>query len=342
LTTEPRILIGPPGDLEVCIQSLALLDTLRQQFPRAVTHWVVEEEYAPLVAAHTALDGVIRLPRKWHQRWGLAPSVWRQLRQTSSVLALDPRSSTRSAWVLWLSRVPERWGWSAPRGRGGSVWLNNHRIPTASEVPRTIARMLDELITAPLPPHIHVPRNTAAEAAADEWILAAQLLCGFVVICVGADDGPGTAWARACGRLARQLGQRRGLTTVVTGELATRTWQECIAACAGGHALLAPPLDLSQSAALIRRAQLSIARDSGWLQLSAALGCPTVGLRSAPNDDVRLLFGEQLLWFDSHHDENGVGRLSAEETWRDLPSESLFLACTGLLDRHSAASTRVA
>ena len=57
-----------------------------------------------------------------------------------------------------------------------------------------------------------------------------------------------------------------------------RSWADQITADSAGHARLAPPMSLTELAALARRARFYLGSDSGPLHLAAAVGTPCVGL----------------------------------------------------------------
>jgi ADP-heptose:LPS heptosyltransferase len=75
------------------------------------------------------------------------------------------------------------------------------------------------------------------------------------------------------------LGECHDLPTVVTwagtGELEIA---RNVVAKSGGHAILAPDTSLTELAALLRRARLMIASDTGPLHLAAAVGTTCLGL----------------------------------------------------------------
>ena len=188
-----------------------------------------------------------------------------------------------------------------------------------------------------------MPYDAVAQATVDEWIRAAQLLCGFVVIQVEGDPNRDLGWARRCGQIARQLGERRRLTTVVVPSEARfeGAVQRAIAS-SGGHALAAPPWGLVETAALVRRARLFLGSEPGWLQLSAALGTPTLGLCKPSGGGAAHLFGDRLVWIDSCADLKDLPSEDRHESILELPLESIAMVCARLLDQHAVRNARVA
>ena len=96
---------------------------------------------------------------------------------------------------------------------------------------------------------------------------------------------PGTGWplklwpAERWGRLAAAIRQRYGYRPLVTGVAAERALVEQVVAASGGRAVGVPArLSLGGFAALLERAAVVVASDSGPLHLAAMVGARVVGL----------------------------------------------------------------
>jgi ADP-heptose:LPS heptosyltransferase len=76
-------------------------------------------------------------------------------------------------------------------------------------------------------------------------------------------------------RLATEAGAR---LLLLWGPDEAHMAREISLALPGHSALLAPPTDLGELAALLKRCRLMIANDTGPLHLAAALGTPSLGL----------------------------------------------------------------
>ncbi len=338
-----NILIGPPGELSVCVQSLLLASGLRHRFPEAAITWAVDEQFAELVEGHRARVTLIRIPDRASVLWGALSSAGRRLRATRWDMALDPASTTRSASVLWWSGSRNRIGWQASRGTGLSRWLLNHHVSAERDI-------LDLPGTGIGLPGAswEVPLHDEADAFAEDWVLRYQLSCGFAVAVVTGRRQRDSEWPRFCGMLAKQMGRRRLLTLVVIcGDQDAWPAVQRTVACSGGHAIAATRFNLSQCAALIRRARLLVSDDAGWLQLSAAIGTPALAARIDPAADVRAICGDRLLCLESLLDQNGEG-WAGEGTptggphLLEIPAETVISACARQLDRVAPANRRAA
>jgi ADP-heptose:LPS heptosyltransferase len=92
------------------------------------------------------------------------------------------------------------------------------------------------------------------------------------------------------------------------------------------RAILAPPTDLHELAALLRRAALMVANDTGPLHLAAALGTPSLGL-----------FGPTRAERNGPYGPHGRGLLSPDGTMASLTPESAVEAALALLARREGA-----
>ncbi|HET7341081.1 MAG TPA: glycosyltransferase family 9 protein, partial [Methylomirabilota bacterium] len=128
-----------------------------------------------------------------------------------------------------------------------------------------------------------LPAVPASEAAMDEWLAAQGLKPQrrLVVLNPGAGRSDKRWPVEHFAALAARLTQEAAAHVVVVwgpGEAAAARAIVAGSASAGPRALLAPPTDLHELLALLRRASLMVAADTGPLHLAAALGTPCVGL----------------------------------------------------------------
>jgi ADP-heptose:LPS heptosyltransferase len=91
------------------------------------------------------------------------------------------------------------------------------------------------------------------------------------------------------------------------------------------RALLAPPTDLHELAALLRRSALMVANDTGPLHLAAALGTPSLGL-----------FGPTRAERNGPYGPHGRGLQSPDGTMAGLAPEAAVDAALALLTLREA------
>jgi heptosyltransferase III len=93
---------------------------------------------------------------------------------------------------------------------------------------------------------------------------------------------PDHRWpAERFGAVARALVERRGLRSMVAWGPGEDALARAVVDASAGAAILAPPTDLRQLAALLRAADLAVTNDTGPMHLAVACGAPVVALLHA-------------------------------------------------------------
>ncbi|MFH1920495.1 MAG: glycosyltransferase family 9 protein [Planctomycetota bacterium] len=276
----PRILIVRLSAIGDVIHGLPVLNALRERFPQAMLSWVVEAPAAELLRGHQALDELVTLPKKWLK----SPRIVRRLRHRLQGLepdvAIDLQGLTKSAVAAWLSGAKRRIGFADRNARELSRWFYTERVTSKSQ------HIIDVYLELLRPLGIESPEvrfeitdHRTHRIAAKEIARQADCQGGFCVINPGA-GWPSKRWPPdRYAAVARYLGEDWSLPSMVVwaGDEG-RSWAERIVADSEGHARLAPPMSLTELAALSRRARLYLGSDSGPLHLAAAVGTSCVGL----------------------------------------------------------------
>jgi heptosyltransferase-1 len=280
LPARPRILIVRLSAIGDVIHAVPILCALRRSLPHAVITWVAEGHAGDLIEGHPALDRLVRLPRKWLKSprtvWGLR----RQLRGLGCDVAIDIQGLTKSAVAAWLSGAEHRIGFGGVDGRELSPLLNNRLVtPTATHVIDRNLQLLEPLGIVNPAVSFDLPAKPVDTARMAAYLASAGLARGLAVINPGA-GWPSKQWPAArFGAVAQHLAAAHRLPSVVVwaGAAEKQLAQEVVANSAG-HAQAAPPTTLTELAALLRRARLLVASDTGPLHLAVAVGTPAVGL----------------------------------------------------------------
>ncbi|OHB77643.1 MAG: hypothetical protein A2W31_14880 [Planctomycetes bacterium RBG_16_64_10] len=279
-TNRPRILLVRLSAIGDVIHATPVLCALRARLPHAWLAWVVEGRAGDLIEGHRALDELVRLPRRWLKSPRAVWALRQRLRALDLDIALDVQGLTKSAVAARLSGAPRRIGFGGADGRELSPWLNTELVvPRSTHIVDRNLELLRPLGIENPAVAFDLPAPAQDAQQMDEYLRRADLTDGFAVINPGA-GWPSKRWsAPRFGAVARHLGTEHRLPTLVVwaGD-EERALAQQVAATAAGHGRLAPATTLTELAALVRRARLLVASDTGPLHLAVAVNTPVVGL----------------------------------------------------------------
>jgi lipopolysaccharide heptosyltransferase I len=149
MPTPQRILIVRPSALGDVCRSVPVLASVRAALPDAHIAWLVQDDFAPAIEAHPAVNEVIAFPRNRLAGWWRSPSraaeLWRwlgELRRQRFEVVLDCQGLSRSGLITLISGADMRVGLRDARE---FAWLcYNRRVPDrGTPLPRhTVDQML--------------------------------------------------------------------------------------------------------------------------------------------------------------------------------------------------------
>jgi len=225
---------------------------------------------------------------------------WHAFSLTSALLS---RWAAR-AWVVGSRRGPER--------------IYSAAVDLPPEHASEVEAKLLLLRGLGLPVPASAPLRTRAGEHLSQW--AAGVLGGEAALLNPGARKSDHRWPPdRFAAFARALHAQRGLRSVVTFGPGEEDLARAVVEAAGPPAFLAPPTDLPQLAALLRRAALALVNDTGPMHLAAACGAPTLAILHA-------LEGERF----AHR-----GPLFAALVWPDVPEA--LAAASRLLDTAQTA-----
>jgi lipopolysaccharide heptosyltransferase I len=341
-----RIAIIKPSALGDIVHSLPVLTAVRQRYPHAHIAWVVNRSYQGLLQGHPDLDAVLPFDRSASRGGPVKAALTyggflRAFRRQQFDLVLDLQGLFRTGLMAAASGAARRVGLST--AREGAVWFYSDAVPVADfdaihAVDRywLIARALG---TRDGPKQFRVP--IAEEAK--RW--AADLLgeCPRPWLFFGV----GSRWMTKrwppehFAVLARKAQEYAGGTVLFVG-----SGEESSLAQATARRLTRPVRDLTgqttlpQLAALLARATVMVANDTGPLHLAAALGRPVV----APYTCTRVLLNgpygaeqgavESAIWCQGSY----LKKCNRLECMAELQPERLWPILQGILESWQRSS----
>jgi lipopolysaccharide heptosyltransferase I len=277
-----RLLIVKLSSLGDVVHALPAVAALRARFPALHLTWAVEARFAPLVRLQGAVDGVVELPRL---DWGAPGRAWwaavrRALGELHAVRAdavLDLQGLLKSAMLALAARAPLRLG-VAPQREGARLVARPVPLPSGRRhVVETHLAAAAWLGAAATPVRFGLRVDPAAGAAVARRLAAAGLGGAPLIVVNPSASRPGKRWPAAHWATVID-GLRRDGAVVVVGGREQRTAHAALVAGGGAALDLTGETSLPELAALLARASLHLAADTGSLHLAAALGRAVVGV----------------------------------------------------------------
>jgi heptosyltransferase I len=310
LAEAPRIALVKLSALGDVVHALPVAASLRAARPRAHLAWIVERREAAVLRDHPAVDEVIVADTRGWRRARRPSAVWaavaeaRALRRRLAAwrfdVALDLQGLMKSGVVTVACGAPLRVGFGAGWGREPlHALFVNERVQ-----PPTDARHVVEQYLALLAPlgvterrvEFRLPTAPAVESRMEEWLAVAGLKPQRRLVIV--NPGAGRADKRwpveHFATLAHAVIHEADGHVLVTWGPGEEARARAIVDAAPA-AVLAPPTDLDALLALLRRASVVVAADTGPLHMAAALGAPCVGLYGPTTAERNGPYGQRAL-----------------------------------------------
>jgi heptosyltransferase-1 len=277
-----RIALIKPSALGDIIHSLPVLTALRRRYPQAHISWVVNRAYEPLLKGHPDLNETLSfdrgLVRTGMLQAGLTYARFlAAMRRQQFDLVIDLQGLLRSGLMTAATGAARRVGFDS--AREGARWFYTDVIPGAD---RDRVHAVDRywLVAEALgvgdgPKLFHVPIPESAQVWAEDALRGCAGPWLFLAV--------GSRWVTKrwppahFAALARRAQSEFGGTAVFVGAGdETELARAAAALLAGPRRDLTGQTSLPQLAALLARADVMLANDTGPLHLAAALGRPVV------------------------------------------------------------------
>jgi lipopolysaccharide heptosyltransferase I len=323
------------------IHALPVARALRRARPDAHLTWIVEAREYALLKDHPDLDVVVPVDTRLWRRLIWRPAGARQVvgkvaRLTSRIrsarfdVAIDLQGLMKSGLLMAYTGAPLRIGFSADHCRERlNCLFTNRRVRPPARAVHVVDQYLSLLVplgVEPGPVEFHVPIPALAERRMDEFLGEQGVKRHDLLVAINPGAGRhNKRWPVAhFRRLADRLAQEPDVRVLLLWGPDEIHMARQIRDGLHPRAILAPPTDLHELAALLRRSALMVANDTGPLHLAAALGTATVGL-----------FGPTRAERNGPYGPRGRGLQSPDGTMAGLDPQVAIDAALGLLASRS-------
>ena len=335
LTTKVAIVkLSSLGDV---IHAIPVARALRRARPGIHLAWIVEAREYALLKDHPDLDTVVPVDTRLWRRLIRRPSGVREvvgkmrrlrgrIRAARFDVALDLQGLIKSGLLTAYTGAPLRIGFTADHCRESlNCLFTNQRVRPPAEAVHVVDQYLALLGPLGIPPgpvEFHVPIPARALLRMDDFLGEQGVKSRDLLVAV--NPGAGRAnkqWPVAhFRRLADRLASEPNVKVLVLWGPDEVHMARQIRDGSSARAILAPPTDLHELAALLRRSSLMVANDTGPLHLAAALGTPSLGL-----------FGPTRAERNGPYGPHGRGLQSPDGTMAGLAPEVAVDAALALL-----------
>jgi heptosyltransferase-1 len=299
-----RVLIVRIGAMGDVLHAMPAAAALRAAHPDWFIGWAIEPRWSDLLQIagdpEDLSQGVGFAARALVDRWySVAAGEWRKrplaratlsdifalrkvLRGERFDVCVDLQGAIKSAVIGHMARAKTFVGPAEPRERAARRLYGRKVEVTAAHVVEQACELLGEAVKEPLrPAKVTLPMDEKDELWAD-GVVGRERFC---LISPGAGWGAKVWPAERLGRVAAELGRGGGVRTVVNASVHGSREADEVVAMSEGFAR-AVPCSVGQLIALVRRAAVVIAGDTGPLHVAAALERPVVGIYG-PTDPAR-------------------------------------------------------
>ena len=301
----PRILVVRLSAVGDCVHAVPFIAALRQRYPAAHIGWAIEELGYSLMSGHPCVNRFHVFPRKTFKkqtgtflsRMALLREFANEMKECRYDIAVDLQGLTKSGLVAYFSGATRRIGFLGQDSRELNPLFMTERYVTPPNCQHVVDKNLSLLrafgINNPRAAEWPMPDYSAENLKLRPFLTDNGLRGGrggdlpFVII------NPGAMWetkrwpAERFGAVAKAIIAQTGLKVVVTwAGPDEENAAKVIVYTAGDGALMAPPTNLRELAALTARATLFIGNDTGPLHLAVASNVPSVAVFGA-SDPLR-------------------------------------------------------
>lgn len=283
-----RIFISRMSALGDVVCSLPAAVALREAYPEAEIHWMVDKRFRGIVDCCTAVNHTVELPKKLAD----LKSIMTELGEFD--LALDLQGLLKSALPVYLARATKKFGYHWQRE--GAALLVPKVAPHPGSI-HVVDQYLDVAVAAggsvghkgfglqPKGEDLEIVRNKLHESGLEQDQ-------PFVLMNAGAGWAT-KRWNPAHFAHVAKAVQNEGYQVAFLGTEADRpAFQEVVANGLSALDLLGKT-NVRQLVALTSLASLHLGGDTGSTHLAAALGIPAIGVYTLTKPDRSCPYGQR-------------------------------------------------
>ena len=330
LADPRRILMTHFGSIAEIVQSIPIIVALRHRFPYADIAWLIEENAAPLVLDHWAVNRFIVVQHHWYKHLSEIRRIRQRLQSFAPQVAIDPQNTFGSSLATWLSKATYRIGF------GGKQSRRLHNVRVITEEQHRIARNLQLLQPFGVfgsDVGFDMPECEKDRLAAQNIRHRKGLHGNFALLHVSTDS-PTTRWQEErFGRVAKYLLEQWNLPSLVVWsgyELELRRAESAVHA-AGGAAIQAPWTTLAERRSLAKLATIFVGSDTAELQIAAAVGTKCVGLFNSASAKENVPLGQGHRTVQAPNVSKRKKRSSLPEWMDAIQPEMVYEQCDEVL-----------
>jgi lipopolysaccharide heptosyltransferase I len=277
------------------VHALPVAAALHEALPHARLVWIVERREAAVLRDNPVLTEIVpvdtrawrraRMPLALAQTAGALAALGRYLRASRFDVAIDLQGLAKSGVITAATRAPLRIGFSAAHCRERvNTLFTTRRVtppPTARHIVDRYLALVEPLGARPRAAKFALPTDAPAEARIDGFLMGAGLKPRDRLVVLNPGAGrPDKRWPveRFRALADRLVDEASASVLVIWGPNELGQARAIAAADGAGRAILTPPTNLDELLAVLRRATVVVAGDTGPLHLAAALGTRCVGL----------------------------------------------------------------
>lgn len=275
----PKVLLIKTSSLGDVVHNLPVASDIRRRFPDARIDWAVEEAYAPLVALHPSVAGVIPVAiRRWCAR-PLGSSTWAEISDLRRLFGreqydavIDTQGLIKSALLARAARG-RRHGFDAGSAREG---LATRLYDVTHQVARNLHAVTRNrlLVASALGYRADAPAEYGIRAAAHAEVDSRERYAVFLHATSRADKlWPIDRWIGL-----RRVLESRGMRCVLPWGSDEERRRSITIAGELGSAPVPALAPIAEVATMLAGAAAVVGVDTGLTHLAAALGVPVIAL----------------------------------------------------------------